>query len=577
MTYVPRTYDGIVRDLLTTLTGGTVRETLIAPVAGATLVPDKLRDRPVRRISHLEGETSVGAGADAPRIPYRFTEVDFELISTSGDPSEADAIRFREGGRMPVPGSTLTVNYYPVAAPPVPVNDVNVGSVVRTLLETVARELAETYQHLQHVYDSAFVDTAEGSSLDNVVALVGVRRLAAGHPVVRLRLSRGGGGAVGRITVPVGTVATDAAGARYLTTAELVLEPGEPSREVLAAGESAVTPLVEADKLTALEVLVAGIGPVTNPEPARAAAAPESDDALRRRARGALHGTVRGTSDALRFGILSVQGVKDLEIVEAPNGIYGEVSVTVALDDPSDTVVQAAVADAIERFRPVGVRVIPQPGERLRVGVRVALTLAGSGLAGADEQALKDACAERLETFLHGVPPGGTVRRAQLAALVLSDPRIVDAGVELLPAGQEATEALSLATGQVLDPGPVEFLPVAVEKAAAPGATISTVSAVLPVHLQAGVTAESATTAINSAFDGHLATRKPGAALSVDGIAAAVRDETRYVLVRDEIQVTVEAGERFLQLTDGVGQYEPAAAEGLRRGTVSIDVREGGV
>ena len=30
MTYVPRTYDEVVRDLLTTLTGGTVRETLVA-------------------------------------------------------------------------------------------------------------------------------------------------------------------------------------------------------------------------------------------------------------------------------------------------------------------------------------------------------------------------------------------------------------------------------------------------------------------------------------------------------------------------------------------------------------------
>lgn len=577
MTYTPRTYDAIVRDLLTTLTGGTVRETITAPAAGATVVPDKLRDRPVRRVSHLEGEIEAGPASPSPRIPYRFTDADFELVSSSGDPAQADGIRFRDGGRRPVPGTDLTVNYYPLTAPPVPVNDLNVGSVVRTLLETVGRELAETYQHLQHVYDSAFLDTASDSSLDNVVALVGVRRLAAGHPVVRVRLSRGDGGAAGRVTVPVGTALTDADGARYLTTAELTLEPGEPSRDVVAAAESPATPLVDTGALDRLEMLVAGIGVVTNPEPARAVAAPETDDELRRRARGALHGTTRGTLDALRFGVLSLKGVKDLQIVEAPNGVYGELRVTVAYEDPNDTTVQDAVSRAIDEFRPAGVRVLTGAGARLKVGVRIALTLAGSGVSGAEQQALKDAVTGRVTGFLRAVAPGGTVRRAQLAALVLSDDRIVDATLQLLPEGRDATETLVLSGGQVLELSGVEYDPVAAESAAPAGATTSTVSAVLPVHLLPGVTEAAATAAINAAFDGLLSTRAPGAPLTVDGLAATIRDDTRYVLVRSDAQVTVEAGERFLQLTDGVGSYEPAAGETLRRGTVGIDVREGGV
>jgi hypothetical protein len=208
--------------------------------------------------------------------------------------------------------------------------------------------------------------------------------------------------------------------------------------------------------------------------------------------------------------------------------------------------------------------------------VSVALTLAGAGVAGAEQQALQDACAQRLQDFLRAVAPGATVRRAQLAALALADERIVDAAIELRPEGREATDSLSLASGEVLEVSAIEFLPVQAEAAAPPGATTATVSAVLPVHLLAGVTATAATAAINAAFDGHLATRAPGAPLTLDGIAAAIRDDTRYVLVRGEAQVTVEAGERFLQLTDGVGSYEPATGEALRRGTVSIDVREGG-
>lgn len=577
MSYVPRTYDAIVRDLLTTLTGGTVRETLTAPPAGPPVVLDRLPDRPVRRISHLEGTVAVGPGAGAPQIPYRFTEADFELVSTSGDPEDKDAIRFRPDGRAPVPGTQLTVNYYPIETQPVPVNDLNVGSVVRTLMETVARELAEAYGHLEHVYRSAFLETAEGSSLDNVVALVGVRRLAAGHPVARVRLGRGGESAAGRVTVPVGTAVTDAAGNRYLTTTEVTLEPGEPSREVLAAGESPGTPPADAGALDRLEVLVAGIGEVTNPQPARALSAPETDDELRRRARGALHAVGRGTVDALRFGLRSIPGVKDLEIVEAPNGTHGEVAITVAYTDPADAAVQAAVARAIEELRPAGVRVLAGAGAMLRTDLHVALTLAGTGVAGAELSALQAACAERLRAFLRAVPPGGTVRRAQLAALALEDERIVDAGVEVRPQGRPPAESLELASGEVLEVGDIGFAPVETEAAAPPGATTSTVAALLPVHLLPGITGSSAGAAINAALDAHLATRAPGASLTVDGVAAAIRDDSRYALVRAQTQVTVEADGRFLQLTDGVGSYEPAPGEALQRGTVSVDVREGAV
>jgi hypothetical protein len=73
MSYVPRRYDEIVRDLLTTLTGGTVAESLTAPPADVALVPARLRDRPVRRVSHLEG--LIGS-PDNP-VRYRFTAADF--------------------------------------------------------------------------------------------------------------------------------------------------------------------------------------------------------------------------------------------------------------------------------------------------------------------------------------------------------------------------------------------------------------------------------------------------------------------------------------------------------------------
>lgn len=98
MSYVPRNYDEIVRDMLTTLTGGTVRETVTAPSGDVPIILERLQNRPVRRVSHLEGTIVVGVGTNARDVSYRFSAADFELVSTTGD-NNKDSIRFREGGR----------------------------------------------------------------------------------------------------------------------------------------------------------------------------------------------------------------------------------------------------------------------------------------------------------------------------------------------------------------------------------------------------------------------------------------------------------------------------------------------
>jgi len=575
MTYVPRSYEEIVRDLLTTLTGGTVRESLTVPVGDGPIVLEKLRNRPVRRVSHLQGVTKTGAGDKSREIPFKFTDADFELISTTGSPADKDAISFRETGRRPVPGSTLLVNYYPVQTDPVPLTDLNVGSVVRTLVETFAVEAALTYLHLQHVYDSGFVETAKASALDRVVALVGVARLPPGHPVAKVRFTRRAG-TPGRITIPTDTPLTDAAGNRYLTLSPLTLEPNETTRDVLAAGETAGTAAVGAGELNRLEVLIAGISEVSNPQPAYTLVAPETDEELRRRARNALHGSVRGTLDSMRFNLLSLPEVKSVSITEAPNGIYGEIKIEVAYakDTPE---ARAAVARVIEETRPAGVRVISGEAARRRVGVRVELTLAGAGPAPAELAALTANVEARLFKYLSELQPGVKVRQAKLASLILEDERVTDAAVFLLPESQPETKDLEVATGETLDIQRPFTFKTSAEQQADAAAFTSTVGAHLPVHLLAGVTEQDATDAIRLAFKSHLALVKPDAPLTLDGVAAAVRDDTRYSLVRADASLTVESNGTFTQLTDKVGSYSPAPNETLSEDTVNVEVREGGV
>ncbi len=573
MTYTARRYDEIVRDMLTTLTGGTVGESVIVPPDAVPLL--KLHDHPVRRVSHAEGQiwvTTLKTEGDkkVPHKelkPYRFSDAEFELVSTTGNDSDKDAIRFREKGQKPAAGSTLVINYYPVQTDPVPLTDVSVGSVVRTLLETVAFELALSYQQLEQVYKSAFVETAEGDALDRVVALVGITRLAGGHPVAKLRFTRRPGTS-GSVAIPARTPITDDKGNRYLTTADALLEPGESTREVMAAGETSSTQEVDAGALKYLELAINGISEVTNPDAARRLAAEETDKELRARSRGALRGTLRGTVDAIRFGLLSIEGVKEVTVAE-PDDEPGIIDVTVAYSDDSESV-KALVAERLQKLRPAGILVRSGEAAKHAVTVTVTLTLAGASLPAAELKAVTEGAAARVEETLTAIPPGGAVRNAQLVAAVLGDTRIVDAQIALSPEG-------NVPAGKIIDVVKVDVAAPLFEESADAKATIAKVSVSLPIHLVEAATEADAASAIDPAVTTYLSTRAIDASLTVDGLLAAIRDESRYVVVRAEVLVTVESAGTFRQLTDGVGSYTPAPNEKLEKDIIAITVREGTV
>jgi hypothetical protein len=110
----------------------------------------------------------------------------------------------------------------------------------------------------------------------------------------------------------------------------------------------------------------------------------------------------------------------------------------------------------------------------------------------------------------------------------------------------------------------------------APTATVAVkVSALLPIHLTPGTTQAQARTAIENAVVTHLGTRAADAPLTFDSLAAAIRDDSRFALVRAEGHITIEVGDRFLQLTDAAGEYRPGPGETLQRSELTIDVREG--
>jgi len=158
MSYESKSFSEITTSMLEQLTKAVVRENLVYE-------PTKVRYRlsageeGIRDVVKVEGpvkgiRTPFAKGAD-----YRLSDGMFEWV---------------EGGKKPDVMSTFEVSY--LFGSPSPITDVNPGSVVRTIVEAIGREIEYLYAQNDYVYKAGFIDSATGNSLDLVVAILGVQR-----------------------------------------------------------------------------------------------------------------------------------------------------------------------------------------------------------------------------------------------------------------------------------------------------------------------------------------------------------------------------------------------------------------
>src|SRR5271166_65267 len=194
--------------------------------------------------------------------------------------------------------------------------DATDGSVVMTLLETFARELAVAYEQLDVVYRYAYLDTAVGAALDNVVALIGLERLPAGYLVGLVEFSRAVA-TVADIDIPAGTQISGQGLPLMQTTRDATLAAGMrvvqvdvQSSQPVADGKG-----IAPGQLKVMTRPIAGIEQVTNPARMILRQTAETDDELRVRARRAVRGANTGTVGALEQAVRSA-GVAQVKVLE---------------------------------------------------------------------------------------------------------------------------------------------------------------------------------------------------------------------------------------------------------------------
>ncbi len=259
--------------------------------------------------------------------------------------------------------------------------DINIGSVSRTFLETVGREISTLYDEMETAYNAGFIDTASGNALDMVVSILGIQRKSAQFATGTATFSRRTAGQ--DVNIPRGTrVSTRASDPRnvkiYETTMNVTIPKGVNEAEIpikaLTPGESGMT---DFETITALETPIIGIDSIMNKKPTTIGTERETDEELRARAKATVLSAGKATPDAIRNVVLSIPGVRGVTIKEMPNGIPGELDVIIDGLDLTDktTPTYQRVKETIDTVRPAGINVNIKSTDTIRVNIKLYVRL----------------------------------------------------------------------------------------------------------------------------------------------------------------------------------------------------------
>jgi uncharacterized phage protein gp47/JayE len=455
MTFVPQPYEQFVSDLLTSLTGGRSREEHQYVGSGESY---QLTARNIfAETLRVAGERNETFATFEAGIDYLYD-------------ADANAIRWKPGGRQPDDRSYFYVSYYTQEAPR-RLTDRNPGSVTTTLAEAFSRELAVLHRQMSGIYESAFVDLAAGSALDHVVALLGLIRKNARFASGEVLFKRSSP-SPGDIAIPAGTVVSAATGQNFETTDKRTLRRGQLAVTVPIRAQVEGPPgRVDAAAITNINRPIFGIDSVVNEAATFFASDKETDEELRRRARGTLERAGKSTVDAIRYALIEdLPEVSDanIQVVEKPE-TPGYVEVRLGIDQPASPDLVARVEESIFNARPAGVRVLhnlptgaggggavpditrpealadlgaqggipdlsrlseatleSMPSAVLRVRVEVFLRLADANLSAAQKESIEDGARSTVVDYLAALPMGAPLVANKLLGRLIAPDTVAD-------------------------------------------------------------------------------------------------------------------------------------------------------
>lgn len=295
------------------------------------------------------------------------------------------------------------------------------GSVVRTLSEAFARELAMCYQQLIKIYQYGYLDTADGDALDNVVALLGISRQQAGHIEGSVSFSRSQP-ATDDIPVPAGTLLAGRDIPVFETTQDTFLLKGQLEVTTTIRSQEPGTQTVKAGAIKLMPRPIWGIENVTNHADLLLHQLEETDDDLRERTRHVLQKANLGTSLAIEQAVRSL-GIAQVSIQE--NSLTpGVVNVILGDSDISDDLLNQAIA-AVQEARPAGIRVNVSRSNRVIVQIAATLVLRDD-YPQEKKKTISDQITLSLQNYFNSLKNGELVRISTINSILTHSSEIAE-------------------------------------------------------------------------------------------------------------------------------------------------------
>ncbi|MBN2734706.1 MAG: baseplate J/gp47 family protein [Methanomicrobiaceae archaeon] len=286
--------------------------------------------------------------------------------------------------------------------------DLTTGSLLGQFVRSIAVEMTTLYQQEEAVYYSGFISSAEGQSLDRVVALVGIKRRAASKASGTVTFSVTSA-ASAAIPIPAGTVVgTSDESLLFETTEAGTIEVDETSVNIsvtaLTAGSEGN---VSGDTVTKLVSSISSIDSVANASTFTGGGDAETDTELRIRTM-TMKPAAKGTVAALQAAILALDGVMDVNVAE--NTETHTISIAVSGGDSDD------ISAAIEDTRPCGIPVTWGPASGFEISVTAVVKMV-TGSVSSDVQAEVE---EAITAWLEAKKIGEDLTYTQLIKAVTS-------------------------------------------------------------------------------------------------------------------------------------------------------------
>lgn len=413
LSLIQRSYGDLVDDLLTSIVGGIVNEPIPFDVK-------QLRyalAQPAAAVRSIKGTVPDQLGNAAPGLHVFLANIDYTFSANDS------SIAWLPKGTNPLDGTTFYVDYFRPNTQS-PLTDINIGSVTRTLTEAIGREIQTVYQEIYNAYLSGFVDTAQGQSLDHVVAILGLTRLGAEYATGLVTFLRDPA-STGMVTIPDGTEVATAKRITFVTKELRTLQQGQQRIDVpisatgTAKGALGVVP---AGSITTLQLPIAGIASITNFDATVLGAAPETDDQLRARARATLQGLGAATLAALSRAVFDERST--IDEVRDPNGApdklapLGQVILLVSTESAR----YASVNAAIQQTRAAGV-LATVVARYVFITPRMALTLTTS-ITPAGKLKLVNQLIGALQGYVDQLPAGNPATGADMLAAINAVPEL---------------------------------------------------------------------------------------------------------------------------------------------------------